>query len=132
ASIRLEPVPEALALFALSDAGAHRASAILQDDLCLGPGAEVQPPGRLARAPAVHRERDQPGAILVVAEDHRALLARATPDGRQAHHSGQARLRQPQATPAARESVDASMYDPGESDEPARRQLRPGQGRPFR
>lgn len=83
-----------------------------QLDACLGASLEIEPPGRLGRAPAVHRQGHQVWAVLVVAEDHRALLAGAASDRRQAQHAEAAQCQPPQPATATREPVDGAMDDP--------------------
>jgi hypothetical protein len=45
---------------------------------------EVEPPRGMALVPAVHRERDQVGAVFEVADDDAALSPGLAPDGREA------------------------------------------------
>jgi hypothetical protein len=53
----------------------------LELDLGIWVIEEVQPPGRLALAPAVHRHRHDVRAVLEVGDDRLTLLAGAAPDG---------------------------------------------------
>src|SRR5206468_11134057 len=66
--------PEALVLLALRCPPMDGARAIGELDGSVGVRLQVEPPGGLGVFPAVHRHRDQVRTILVIAEDHAALL----------------------------------------------------------
>ena len=90
------------------------------DDLDPGFGMrlKIEPPGRFAVRPSVHRHRHQVRAVFEIAEDDTALLAGAAPDGGEAQGTPAARLRFPQPDPASRDAVQAAMGEPGETHEP--------------
>src|SRR6185369_5631261 len=88
--------------------------------LCL----EVEPPRRIALAPAVHRDVHQVVAIGLVAEDRDAFGAGLPPDGVEPHRAPLVWLGGPDAPPAARPSNHRPMDRPGGDDEPERRQER--------
>ena len=67
----------------------------------LGVGLQVQPPRRFGLSPAVHRRRDQVRAVLDVADDRDASLARVAPDRSEPEHPPLAARRGPQADPSA-------------------------------
>ncbi len=85
---------------------------------------EVQPPGRLRIAPAVHRHGDEIGPILVVAENDVTLLARATPDRLQSHHPPRLGRNWAQPNPATRQRVERAVDCPGAPHDPPRRERR--------
>src|SRR5919106_3623566 len=82
-------------------------------------GLQVQPPGWLGRAPAVHGHRDEVGAVLVVAEDHAPRLAAASTCRGDPQGPPLTRARSPQPSAAAARSHDPSVHVPGGLDEPS-------------
>lgn len=60
-------------------------AAIHTMDTCLGIGAEIEPPPRLSLTPAVHRQCDEVGTIVEVAEGHTAFSTCASTDGCDMH-----------------------------------------------
>src|SRR2546426_4525304 len=117
--------PEALVLLALRrPPPMDGARAIGKLDRGVGARLQVEPPGGLGVFPTVHRHRDQVRTILVIAEDHAALLAGAAADRGEAHRPPAVRLRGPEALPAATEPIDRAVNDPGGDNDPARRESR--------
>ncbi len=116
--------PESRSFLASGRAPAHGAGLILQLDGGLWMRLQVEPPGRLAIGPAVHGHGHQIGAVLVVAEDGDALLARLAAGGLEAHRPPLAGLRRPQALSPAGEPVESAMPDPRGAHEPAGRESR--------
>ena len=90
----------------------------------LGSGLEVEPPRRLTAGPTVHRHRDHVRTVVEIAEDHAALLAGATPGGRETHHPVAVGLRTPQADSATGNAVQESVYGPESANEPPGRKPR--------
>jgi hypothetical protein len=85
---------------------------------------EVEPPRGVALVPAVHRERDEVGAVFEVADDDAALLPGLPPDGREAQRTPAAPVRRGPQESAATESVEGAMRAPGRVHEPPRRDVR--------
>jgi len=71
--------PQARPFVSLGHASPHRAWPVEENDARVGMRLEVQPPGRFAIGPAVHRHRDEVRPILKIGDDHAALAARASP-----------------------------------------------------
>ena len=68
-------LPQPIALLPRGRAGAHRAlmpARQSNDDVRVR--LEIEPPRGMALVPAVHRERDEVGSFLEVADDDTALL----------------------------------------------------------
>ena len=127
----VERRPDACPLLAERFAGTDRVGAILQLHGCVRVCLEVDPPRRIAIAPAVHREGHEVRAVGVIAEDRLALLARASPDRAQDHHpEAPVGRRRAQSAATAGQTMDRSVAEPEEADEPSRRQERlPSGGR---
>src|SRR4029453_19183504 len=89
---------------------------------------QVQPPGRLAIGPAVHRHRDEVRPILEVGNDHTVLATRATPPGGEAQDPPAVAPRTPESDPTTGDPIQTSVHRPRETDEPARRKPRPPLG----
>src|SRR5688500_369979 len=83
---------------------------------------QVEPPGWLGLCPAVHRHGHEVWAVLVVAEDHAALLAGTATHRCEAHRAPSVRLRRPQAFSPPTEPVDRAVYEPSRDDDPAGRE----------
>src|SRR2546426_2865286 len=113
--------PEALALVALRRPPMDGARAIGKLDRGVGVRLQVEPPGGLGVFPTIHRHRDQVRTILVIAEDHAALLAGAAAHRGEAHRPPSVRLRRPQASTAPTEPIDRAVNYPGRDNDPAKR-----------
>src|SRR5688500_11422622 len=111
-------------LFALGRTPANGARAMRKLDRGVGMRLQIEPPRWLRVLPAVHRHRDQVRTILVIAEDHAALLTGAAADRREAHRPPPVRLRWPEALTASSQPVDRAVDLPGRDDDPARRESR--------
>ena len=114
--------PQALALLARRGAGVHGTRAVGQLDGGVRRRLEVQPPGGLGFAPAVHGQGDEVRAVLVVPDDRDPCLARAPPDGVQAHEAEPlASLGPLEAEPPPAEPVRRAVQRPEGPDQEARR-----------
>src|SRR4029450_5108405 len=85
---------------------------------------QVEPPGGMALVPAVHRQRDEVGAVFEVADDDAALLPGLPPGGRERWRTPAAFVRGGPQEAAATESVERAMSAPGRVHEPPRRDSR--------
>src|SRR5687768_17880357 len=85
---------------------------------------EVEPPRGMALVPAVHRERNEVGAVFDVADDDAALLPGLPPDGREAQRTPATLVRRGPQESATTESVERAMNAPGRVHEPRRRHVR--------
>ena len=127
---RAPALPQPVALLPRRRAGAHRARVLArQPDDGVRMRLEVEPPGGMPLLPAVHREGDQVGAVLEVAEDDRALLPGRPADGREAQRAPPPFVRRGPQEAAATEPVERSMDAPGRVHEPRRRHPRRSAGR---
>src|SRR5215467_7764139 len=103
------PSPKARPFIASRGPGPDHAGPVGETNLGVRPRLQVEPPGRLALTPAVHRHRDDIGAILEIAEDDAAPLAGTAPGGGQLHRAPPIGLRTPQPDPATSDAVQAAM-----------------------
>jgi hypothetical protein len=77
--------PQALPLLAPRDAGADGSRTLGQVHGRVWLRLEVQPPRGIGFCPPVHGERDEIGAVLVVADHHETTLTGTSPDRVEAH-----------------------------------------------
>ena len=82
-------------------------------------GLQVQPPCRLALAPAVHGHGDEIRPILEVADHDAAFEAGPPADSVEAHGAPAVRLRPPQPHTSAGQTVQTAMGEPETPYEPA-------------
>ena len=102
--------------------GPDRPRAVRQVDRGVRMGLQVEPPGGLRFAPAVHREREQVRTVLEVAEDRDPRRAAAPADRVDAQQAVRLRRRRSKASSAAGQPVDRAVNGPCGPDEPAGRQ----------
>src|SRR6266702_2940147 len=75
------PSPQARPFIASRGTGPHQAGPVGQANLGVRVRPQVEPPGRLAVTPAIHRHRDEIRAILEIPDDHAAPPAGPAPGG---------------------------------------------------
>ena len=123
-----EGAPEAGSLLALGCTRHDASGAGRELDGGLGIGLQVEPPGGLRVGPAVHRRRDQVGAVLDEADDRDPLLAPsgARPCAAGASPTGPA-FAGPKPKPPTGRPIQRSMRGPDGPHQPAR-DLRRGLG----
>ena len=122
--VRADAVPEPSALLPFRGAGPHTPLAVDQVDPRIRVRREVQPPRGRRVAPAVHRQGDEIGPVLVVAEDDDPLLAGSPADRMKTEHSEPAALGGTrEADPTPGDPIEGAMAHPRRADEPAGRQL---------
>ena len=85
---------------------------------------QVQPPRGVGLGPAVHRQRDQVRAVLVVPDDRDSWLTRAAPNRRQAQQPERV-ARSPQPDPSPAEPKECAVQQPGDADDHSRRDTEP-------
>jgi hypothetical protein len=85
---------------------------------------QVQPPGRLGPAPAVHGHRDQVGLVFEIADDHAPRLAAAPARRGEPQCAPLPRARAPQAHAPPGGPEHPPVHVPGRPDEPPRWQAR--------
>lgn len=118
------PCPQTRPFISLCGAGPHKSGPVGEIDSRIRLRLEVEPPGRFAVTPAVHRHRDEVRPVLEVGDYHAALPARATSSGREAQCAPAVRPRTPQSDSATGDAVQRAVHGPREPDEPARRKSR--------
>jgi len=117
------PGPQARSFVALGRPGMHPARAIDEGHRRVGLGLEVEPPGRLAWSPPVHRQHNEVGTVLDVADDRSALPPGTPARGREVQRPPALALclRGPQPFPPEADAVEAPVSLPGQADDPAGR-----------
>src|SRR5918995_5403449 len=118
--------PQARPFVSLRRSSPHLARSVDEIDARVGMRLEVQPPGRLAISPAVHRHRGKVGTVLKVGDDHAVLPSGAAPSGRQSQGPPAVAPGTPEPDPTRGNAVQTPVRRPEETDEPAwRKSWRP-------
>jgi hypothetical protein len=117
--------PQSVTLLSSDLERSHRASRLAWEaDDGIGVCLEIEPPRGMTLVKAVHRESDEVGAVLEVADDDAAFLPGLAPDGREAKRAPAALARRGPQEAAATEPVERSMNAPERVLEPRRREFR--------
>ncbi len=78
---------------------------------------------RLGIGPAVHGQRDQVRAVVLVTDNRDPWLARSSPERLEAHRPKLASsVRSPEPEPPSGEPTDGAVHQPGGTDEPTSRE----------
>lgn len=74
---------------------------------------QVEPPGGLGIGPTVHRQGDEIGSVVVVADHRDAWPARLATNGVEPDRAEGVRLRSPEAAAAPGEPIDGAVHHVG-------------------
>ena len=118
------PRPKTISFLTVGSSSRDTSAPVGEFDVDLRMGLKVQPPGGLTFAPSVHRQSDQVGAVLEIANDHAVLPAGSAPGGDETQSSPLVRLRMPQPQAVTGHTKKSPMGLPEEPDEPAGRKRR--------
>src|SRR4051812_12590729 len=114
------PRPEPITLVAFRSATTDVTHAVIQRGDGVGVRLQVQPPRGVGLGPAVHRQRDQVRAVLVVPNDCDSWLTRAAPNRRQTQQP-ELVAGSPQPDPSPAEPKECAVQQPDNTDDHSRR-----------